>query len=144
MFASRRRFDGAETTVATPRPSRRHRWSLSEIREEGMMTNVFRVAPAADVSEDEFERFMREEVIASIETGPTRVGEITGVRLYRLSSDDEGAVDRASRTEKYIWLIEWDGLEQTVDALAGPAIEKVRHAGAAVRPAGEWRLVHER
>ena len=108
------------------------------------MANVFRVAPAAEMSDDEFERLMREEVIPSIHTGPTRVGQITGVRLYRLSAEDEGPVDRASRAEKYILVIEWDGLAQTVDVLAGPAIEKVRHAGAAVRPAGDWRLVHAR
>ena len=107
------------------------------------MANVYRVAPRADISDHDFERFMREEVMAPIQRGPTRVGQISGMRLYRFSPEEsEGLVDRASRVEKYIWLIEWDGLEQTVDTLAGPAIEKLRAAGAAVRPAGDWRLVH--
>ena len=108
------------------------------------MTTVYRVAPAADISEDEFERFMREEVFTSIHQGPTRVGQITGVRFYRFGPGAKAsASDRLSRVESYIWLIEWNGLDETVDALAGPAIEKLEAAGAAVRPAGEWLLVHE-
>jgi hypothetical protein len=121
-----------------------HRRIGGKIREEGMMENVFHVAPAADVSDLDFEQFMRDEVFPLIHTGPTRVGEITGVRLYRLGTEDEGGVDRASRTERYVWLFEWGGLEQAMNVLAGPAIEKVRNAGAAVRGAGDWKLVHAR
>jgi len=136
--------DGASThDTLAPMDARRARPSQRRVYEEGMMATVYRVAPAEEISEDDFERFMRDEVIAPIHRGPTRVGQITGIRLYRFGPEArERMTDRAGRVESYLWLIEWDGLDQTVEALVGPAIEKLKAAGAAVRPAGEWLLVH--
>jgi hypothetical protein len=49
-------------------------------------TLLFHIAPLAEVSAEDFERALRDEVMPKIDTGQTRAGRITAAVVYRTSN----------------------------------------------------------
>ena len=67
---------------------------------------------------------LQHDVFPAIHKGPTRMGEIGSWTL--LSEADKG------ETSKYVWLINWGGLEGAGDTMAAEALVKLRGLGATV------------
>jgi hypothetical protein len=84
-----------------------------------MPTNYYELTRPAKLESADFEKFMTKKVFPSVERGPTRVGSITGLRL----------LTEVPATRKYIWCIEWDGLNLSEPRVA-TAFEMVKAAGA--------------
>jgi hypothetical protein len=83
-----------------------------------MPTNYYELTRPAKIKSDEFEQFMTEKVSPAVRRGSTRVGSVTGLRL----------LTDVPATRKYLWAIEWDGLNLNPASVA-PAFEKVKAAG---------------
>ena len=56
-----------------------------------------------DQDPDAFVAFMRDEYIPAVETGPTRIGKVDGLRLLQGRSADTG--------NRFLWLVDWNGME---------------------------------
>ena len=83
-----------------------------------MPTNYYELTRPAKLKGDEFETLMTEEVLPAVRRGATRVGSVTGLRL----------MTDVPATRKYLWAIEWDGLNLNPASVA-PAFDKVKAAG---------------
>ncbi len=75
-----------------------------------------------------FLKKMQRDVFPAVHKGPTRVGEIDSWTL--VSETPKGG---RGGSEKYVWLINWNGLDGAGDRLAGEALVKLRGLGATVR-----------
>ena len=76
-------------------------------------------------TDNEFEKFMIEEVFPAVKKGPTRIGEIRELRLLK----------DIPTNGKYIWAIYWDGLNSidpidTNQIMVSDAFGKLRSSGA--------------
>lgn len=62
---------------------------------------VYRVAPLPDMGTEEFETFVIENVLPLVDMGPTRGGQLTDVSFLKETG--------ATRKDRYLWMIEWEG-----------------------------------
>jgi hypothetical protein len=83
-----------------------------------MPTNYYELTRPAKVKSEDFETFMTEKVLPSVRRGATRVGSVTGLRLLK----------DVPETRKYMWAIEWDGLNMNPASIAA-AFRKLKTAG---------------
>jgi hypothetical protein len=90
-----------------------------------MPTNYYELTRAAKTNGEDFEKFMLEEVFPSVGRGPTRVGDVTALRLLK----------EIPATRKYVWTIEWGGL-RLFEAFTIAAFAKLKASGARMKLLG--------
>jgi hypothetical protein len=76
------------------------------------------------MTEAAFLKKLQHEVFPAVHKGPTRMGEVDSWKL--LSETDKG------ESSKYVWLINWGGLDGAGDKLIAEALVKLRGLVATV------------
>lgn len=61
---------------------------------------AYELTPPPERASEDFVRFVQEEVFPAVKMSPTRVGVIVELRLLTTNA-----------TDKYLWVIKWDGLD---------------------------------
>ncbi|HEX8068492.1 MAG TPA: hypothetical protein VF546_00975 [Pyrinomonadaceae bacterium] len=90
-----------------------------------MPTNYYELTRPAKIKAEDFERFVTEEVFPAVGRGPSRVGDVTGLRLLK----------EVPPTRKYLWTIEWGGL-RLFEGFTEGAFAKVKASGARMKLLG--------
>jgi hypothetical protein len=90
-------------------------------------TMVVTIHRPAGMKADAFLKKLQHDVFPTVHKGPTRIGGIDSWTL--LSEDVQGD---AGESPKYVWLVNWGGLEGTAELLTKDALEKLRALGATI------------
>ncbi len=89
------------------------------------MPVIYTIQLPQHVNEQDFERFMREEVFpAMIEAGPTRLGQVSEIRFFK--------GDTVGHTNEYLWLV--DG----VLGIAPGILDQIATFGAQASAVGRY------
>jgi hypothetical protein len=89
---------------------------------ETIMWVAYELTPPAEMTQEDFVRFVQEEVFPAVPMSPTRVGMIVELHLLTTNAAD-----------KYLWVITWDGLspERSIADIAD-ARQKLEASGTLI------------
>ena len=84
---------------------------------------VYELTPPPEMKQEDFVRFVQEEVFPAVKMPSTRVGMIVELHLFTTDAAD-----------KYIWVIGWDGLkiEVTIPNEIADARQKLESSGTLI------------
>jgi hypothetical protein len=90
-------------------------------------TMVVTIHRPSGMSAEAFLKKLQHDVFPTVHKGPTRVGGIDSWTLLEETRKGEEGV-----SPKYVWLVNWGGLEGAPEMLTKDAFEKLRALGATV------------
>jgi hypothetical protein len=82
---------------------------------------LYKVTCPPDFKEEEFETFVNDEVFPAIFQKASRIGEVTGLSLWR-----------DGQTKHFLWAVEYSGLGEGAAAATKDALEKLEAKGIKV------------
>ena len=93
---------------------------------------AYELTPPSAMTQEDFVRFVQEEVFPAVVMRPTRMGMITGLHLLTTKAADT-----------YLWLIKWDGLDQGTSFFPGAMEARQKLESSATRISGPSRTFYE-
>jgi hypothetical protein len=105
--------------------------------DDRMIIMTFSMAPR--LVEEAVEEFLRDDYLPAIRMGPTRVGQILGLRLWR-NVDDPGTA-----TSRFLLEVRFSGYSHLQPHIEDPDVEaRFETRGVSVERLGAFNLVAER
>ena len=87
----------------------------------GTVLELHRLSCPADFADEDFQTFMKDEIFPSVHRGPTRVGQVVGLSLWR-----------DHQTNEFVWAIEYDGLIEGAHSAGGDGLAKLKSRGVQI------------